>query len=168
MPSRRATAWIDDMESAEGRTSLGTLRVNATDSGGDHSKMLFTTTLRAPDRRALSIQARMAYKPKPYAQVWFPLSPGGVEPVDASAYTGLQFDARGDGAYRVSLQDRKARGNGNSESGFQAGAVWQAVRIPFAAFQPAASLRELTVVEIELAREAGKHAWLELDNLRFY
>jgi len=168
IPSRRAVPLIDDMESPGGRTKLGTLRVNATDSGHDHSKMMFTTLQRAPGNHVLSIQARMAEKARPYAQVWFPLSPGGIEPIDATGFEGIQFDARGDGAYRVNLQHRAARGDRAPVAGFQAGAVWNTVRIPFAAFQPAPALKQLQVIEMELAREAGRQVWLEVDNLRFY
>lgn len=168
IPARRATAWVDDMESADGRTKLGTLRVNSTDSGNDHSKMIFGTTFRDASNHALTIQAQMSGKARPHASVWFPLSRGGVEPVDASAFQGIQFEARGDGPYRLNVQARPIRGYGDPTASFRAGPAWKVIRVPFASFRPAAPVKELTVIEVELSREPGKQAWLELDNLRFY
>ncbi len=168
IPALPASELIDDMESTVGRTRLGTLRVNATDSGAVHSPMLFTTAARAPGNHALIVQAKMALKARPFAQVWFPLSRGGVEPVDASAFAGIQFEARGEGPYRVNLQARSMRGYRQPAASFQAGPAWRVVRLAFAAFQPAAGAKDLQVVEFELSRPANQHAWLELDNLRFY
>lgn len=168
IPARRATSWIDDMESTDGRTRLGTLRVNSTDSGNDHSKMIFGTTFRDATNHALTIQAQMSGKARPHASVWFPLSRGGVEPVDASGFQGVQFEARGDGEYRVQLQARPIRGYTDPSAQFTAGPAWKVIKVPFASFKPAAPLKELQVVEVELSRGPGKQAWLELDNLRFY
>ena len=161
IPSRKPPPLIDDMEAE--RTSLNTLRVNATDSGHDHSKILFQRTLRTAANHALSIQAWMSDKSRPFAQVWFPLSPGGVEPVDASAFQGIEFEARGDGDYNVFFHRRGARDNRLPFAKFTTGALWKALRVPL----PEAR-SDLQIVAFEIARPAGEHGWLELDNLRFY
>ena len=165
MPARKAAARIDDMEGV--RTSLGTLRVNATDAGNDNSKMLFQRTSRARSNHALSVQARMGEKDRPYAQVWFPLSAGGVEPVDASAFKGVEFEARGDGEHSVVFQRRSVRSGKFPEAKFRAKAEWGWVKVPFPS-GGAVKFDDLQVVAIEVARPAGEQGWLELDNMRFY
>jgi imidazolonepropionase-like amidohydrolase len=158
IPPRKAVDLIDDMEGE--RSSLDTLRVNATDPGTDHSKMTMGRILRAERDHAWSVHARMSYKPRPYAQVWFPLSRGGIEPVDATGFRGVQFDARGDGSYRLLLQRRVGPG---SSAPFEAGPDWHTVKIVFPG-----EARDLTVLAFEIARKPGDFGWLELDNLRFY
>ncbi len=158
-----AQSLIDDMEAAE-RTNLGTLRVNASDSGSGSSRAIFQRIARAPGNHALAIQSRMAEKAKPFVQIWLPLRPGGIEPVDASRFEGIQFEARGEGTYKLILQRRSAR---NPEAAFQAGPSWSQIAIPFAQLKVARP-RDLLVVAFEIARPAGSHAWLELDNVRFY
>jgi imidazolonepropionase-like amidohydrolase len=165
IPALGARALIDDMEDAE-RTSLHTLRVNASDTGVDNSKSLFQRIARPPgNNHALAIQARMGEKEKPYAQIWLPLTPGGVYPVDASRFQGVEFEARGEGTYRMLLQCRSFRGAVGAE--FQAGAAWSRVAIPFARLR-GLDPRSLVVVAFEIARPAGARGWLELDNVRFY
>src|SRR5262249_14939641 len=76
LPVRTVPALIDDMERADGRTQIGTLRINGTDAGIDHSAMLFHPVLRPGGGHALLVQATMADKDRPYVRVEFPLSPG--------------------------------------------------------------------------------------------
>jgi imidazolonepropionase-like amidohydrolase len=168
MAARNAQASIDDMEGAE-RTSLGTLRVNATDPGHDNSKMLFQRVARgATGKHALAIQARMGEKERPFAQVWLPLAPGGIEPVDASRFKGIQFEARGQGSYSLILHRRALRtARGNPEADFLASPAWAQVSIPFSKLK-LLNPSDLLVVAFEIARPAGSHGWLELDNVRFY
>ncbi|MFN7924352.1 MAG: amidohydrolase family protein [Bryobacteraceae bacterium] len=162
IPALPATALIDDMEGE--RTRLDTLRVNATDSGHDHTKMIFTRTLRSPGNHALTIQATMSEKRRPVAQVVFPLSKGAVEPVDASRFEGIEFDARGDGQYGVVFQRRDVRRTGGyPRQQFSAGPEWVRVRVPLPATKA-----DLQALAFEIARPPGTQGWLELDNLRFY
>jgi imidazolonepropionase-like amidohydrolase len=162
-----AHALIDDME-AEERTNLGTLRVNATDPGSGSSQAIFQRITRTLGNHALAIQARMAEKEWPFVQIWLPLRPGGIEPVDASRFEGIQFEARGEGSYKLILQRRSARNSrANPEAAFEAGPSWSQIAIPFAQLK-ALRPRDLVVVAFEIARPAGSHAWLELDNVRFY
>ncbi|MEZ5403652.1 MAG: amidohydrolase family protein [Bryobacteraceae bacterium] len=161
LPAHRVGPLIDDMEA--GRTSLDTLRVNATDSGNDHSRMLFQRVLRPAGGHAMAVQARMGQKRSPFAQLWIPLSKGGVEPVDASAYSALEFEVRGEGAYRVLFLQRSVRDGKFTDAPFAAGAEWGKVRVALPAIRD-----DLLVLAFEIARPAGADGWLELDNLRFY
>ena len=52
LPAHAVAPLVDDMERADGRTQLGTLRVNGTDAGVDHSQMLFLPG--AARRRAIT------------------------------------------------------------------------------------------------------------------
>ena len=165
IPARPAAALIDDMEHE--RTSMDTLRVNSSDAGHDNSKAIFQRVARTAGNHALAIQARMGEKEKPFAQIWFPLSRGGIEPVDASAFRGVQFEARGEGSYKLVTQTRAARSGPYPEAAFQAGPAWSRVSI---AFKQLVGLdpHDLTIVAFEIARPSGLHGWLELDNVRFY
>jgi imidazolonepropionase-like amidohydrolase len=175
LPTRTAVALVDDMEGAEGRTQLGTLRVDSYDAGSDHSRMLFTRTLRKPGDHALLIQAKMSEKAHPYARLDLPLSPGAVEPVDASAFQGVRFEARGDGEYRLMVAVRSARDRSAFSAQFTASSEWKEVRIPFSALRQPASAekvkwtaRDMLMLTFEIARPAGGEGWLELDNVRFW
>ena len=165
LPARPAVALIDDME--HDRTSLDTLRVNASDTGHDNSKALFQRVARLKGNHALAFQARMGEKPDPFAQIWFPLSRGGIEPVDASRFHGIQFEVRGEGSYKLIAHTRSVRIGSQPEAAFQAGPAWSRVAIPFhklTGLDP----HEILIVAFEIARPAGTHGWLELDNVRFY
>lgn len=170
IPAVRAPELLDDFESSNGRSSTGTLWVNSTDGGHDHTQMSFTRTLRAPGNHALTIIARMSEKDRPFARVNLPLTPGAVVPADARGYSGIAFDARGDGEYRVMVASRPQRSGAAPTAVFRAGAEWQQVRIPWKDLgrNPTStwSAAELTDVSFEIARAAGQKAWLELDNVR--
>lgn len=176
LPTRPAVALIDDFESNNGRTSLGTLRVNATDGGHDHSKVVFTRVARSGGTgHALAAIARMGDKARPEASVVLPLSPGGVEPVDASAFTGIEFEARGDGLYKLIVQRAAVRDYAYPVAEFKAGAAWTAVRIPFSSLKtprattaPAWTGRDLQELSFGISRPPTEETWLELDNVRFY
>ncbi len=171
IPARKVAALVDDMEGE--RTKLDTLRVNSTDSGHDKSKMTFGRTLRSAGNHALSIQAYMSEKPRPFASVNFPLTPGGVEPADLSPYRGVVFEARGEGEYAMRIAGRSSRDAHGAS--FAAGAAWGEVRIAFASLKPDAprsaetfDARAATVLSFVLARPPGSFVWLEIDNIRFY
>jgi len=173
IPPRPAAMLIDNFEGE--RSAVKTLRVNATDGGHDHSKMTFGRTLRAPGNHALSIQAYMAEKARPFAAVQLPLSPGAVEPVNASGFSGIEFDARGAGEYLLRVPAYSVRDNSWHQSPFSAGAVWARVRIPFASLKQdktAAPVsftgRDILMLMLVIARPPGSFGWLEVDNVRFY
>src|SRR5260370_10035286 len=102
-------AVVDDMEDGGGRTRLGTLRINGTDSGVDHSAMLMLPVVRADSDHALLVAAQMADKDRPYGRVEFPLTPGAIAPADLSGYTGVSFDGRGGPAGRLLGHARHVR-----------------------------------------------------------
>ena len=162
----KATAMIDDMEQPE-RTSLGTLRVNASDPGLDNSKALFQQIARTAGNHALAIQVRMGEKEKPFAQLWLPLGPGGIIPVDAAHFHGIRFAARGNGTYRLILHRQSVRSEAQPSAEFNAGPAWSPIAIPFTKLK-IVNPRDLLVAAFEIARPAGAHGWLELDTVRFY
>jgi hypothetical protein len=174
IPAARAEARIDDFEGPGGRARTGALWINWTDSGHDRTRMSFACTLRAPGNHALSLLARMAEKDRPYARVSIPLRPGGLEPVDARAFKGIRFDARGDGEYRLLAITRAVRDGNYHQATFRGEGRWRTVRIPFAALQRrdekerAWTGADLLTLTFEAARKPGETAWLELDNVRFY
>ena len=176
LPPRKAVALIDDFESNNGRTSLGTLRVNATDGGHDHSKVAFVRVARAGGTgHALAAIARMGDKARPQASIVLPLTMGSVEPVDATAFTGVEFEARGEGLYTLSVQREGVRDYAYPEAEFKAGAAWTVVRIPFASLKPARATtspawtgRDLQELNFTISRPPTEETWLELDNVRFY
>jgi imidazolonepropionase-like amidohydrolase len=171
LPAAKARELIDDFESASGRSSIDTLWVNSTDSGVDATKMLFGRVMRKSGDHALSVTARMSEKDRALGRVDIPLSRGAIEPVDASAFRGAQFDARGDGNYQLIASAYDAP---NFQASFKASPQWQTIRIDFSSLKqmqgesvpwPGDKLRMLS---FELARAAGTFAWLEIDNLKFY
>jgi hypothetical protein len=173
MPERRLPAAIDDFERTDGRTLLGTLRVNATDSGIDHSTMLWMPVLRAGKDHSMLVTAKLAAKERPWVRLELPLTPGGVEFADASKFTGVTFDVRGEGSHRVLLMP-----GGKARSPFFAPVAakgeWQTVKIPFADLQRVAreegkwTGRNLRLLSFEVSGAPQSTAWLELDNIRFY
>ena len=165
MPARKAQRKIDDFERADGRTSIGTLRVNSTDPGHDHALMLFERTLRSADNHAMTVLAKMTASERPYARLDLPLSSGAIEPVDASAFKGLGFSARGEGKYKLIVTTRTDR----FEAQFTATAKWSPVKIAFTKLEgkTAWSGKDLTMVSLEVARPEGEDGWLEVDDVLF-
>ncbi|MCX6626935.1 MAG: CIA30 family protein [Candidatus Solibacter sp.] len=173
LPAQRVAAAIDDMEGG-GRTLLGTLRVNGTDSGADHSAMLMLPVVRAEGGHALLVAARMADKDRPYVRVEFPLTAGAIAPADLSGYTGVSFEVRGEAAGRLLVQAYHVRSTDAYAAEFTPGGPWQAVKVPFASLRRRAAnsgsldLKDARALLFELRGTAGSSVWMELDNVRFY
>jgi imidazolonepropionase-like amidohydrolase len=169
---RPVGAAIDDMEDAA-RTQLGTLRVNATDSGVDHSPMLMQPVVRESGGHALLISAHMADREHPFVRAEFPLTPGAIVPADLSAYTGVEFEVRGEAAARVLVPLYHVRANDPFTAPFKPSGAWQKVKIPFASLKRRAEgaawdPKDARSLLIELSAPGASNAWLEIDNLRFY
>lgn len=164
LPARKVAADVDNMESTSGRTLLGTLRVNSYDSGTDHSQVLFTTVPRGAGDHALMVEALMSPKKQPFGRVEFPLTQGAVEPADMSGFTGVSFDARGGGAFRLLAYKSSAHKPAAVEAPFEAGEEWKTYRIPMAALKTT----PIYALAFELTGPGDSKVWLELDNLRFY
>ncbi len=174
LPSHTLPALVDDMERADERTELGTLKINATDLGIDHSKIFFSPVWRKENDHALMIQASMGPKEHSYVLLQVPLTAGGIELADASAYQGISFDARGDGMYQLKFVTYGVRMGQEFHAPFRADATWTTQRIPFSALVRTAEKsipwtgRDLRILQFELDGPAGSNRWLELDNLRFF
>ncbi|MGQ9919486.1 MAG: amidohydrolase family protein [Bryobacteraceae bacterium] len=158
-----APELLDDFDSADGRSRLGTLWVNRTDAGLNFSRMSYQLIWRAPGDRCLAVQAEMSDKDRPLAAMVLPLSKGAVLPVDLGAWQGVEFEARGDGGYQLWLRWR----GGEAQAPFEAGPAWRRVRVPFASFVKA-DLKQAISLEFVISRPAGQKAFLELDNVRLY
>ena len=89
---------------------------------------------------------------------------------------GVELRVRGNGErYYVHLRSRAARAPWQFyQAGFETGAAWSTIRLPFAAFQPQGGLprpgpRPAEITGIGLAAYGRDHAaWLEAAALRFY
>jgi imidazolonepropionase-like amidohydrolase len=171
-PAHAIAAKIYDAEREDGRTDLDTMLVDSTDTGPDHSRILFVRTLRK-DGHGLSILARMSPKQSPFVDLVLPLTRGAVEPADISSYKGIQFSTRGDGSYSILLDMYGARKSFWPAASFAGKAEWKTVRIPFAAFQAKGSasplpLRNVRALHLEIARPAETDGWLEIDDVKLY
>jgi hypothetical protein len=174
LPVRTLGAAVDDFERTDGRTQIDTLRVNATDTGTDHSTMLWTRVVRSGLDHAMQVTARLAAKERPWVRLELPLTPGGVELADASAFTGVTFDARGEGAHRLMVLTGGGRAGGPFSAAIAATGEWQTVRIPFADLRRTArgegewTGKNLRLLGFEVSGAPESTPWLELDNIRFY
>jgi len=158
------------------RSRLGTLWVNATDGGHDHSQLIQGLTARRGRDHALTALARMSSAARPFVRVQVPLTRGAVEPGDARAWRGVRFDVRGDGGpYRLVVPTYGVRDTAYFQTEFTAAPAWRTVRVDFASLKqpetkaPAAwTGADLLMLSFEIARPPGEFGWLELDNIRFY
>ncbi len=171
LPARTPPVLLDDFEGAGDRASNGQLWVNYSDSGHDRSRAIWTHGLRTAKNHTLSIQSRMAHKDRPYTQLVLPLAGGGLLPADLRPFSGVTFDARGDGAYRFVIWTRSAREYVSYYAPFSAGASWSTITIDFASLMKddarvSTWKRDAaTAVVFETSRGPGDTAWLEIDNL---
>jgi imidazolonepropionase-like amidohydrolase len=174
LPIHEIPPVIDDMERTDGRTLLNTLRVNGTDAGTDHSRMMFLPIVRSGRDHALMVEARMAAKEHPFVRLEIPLTEGAVELADVSRYRGVSFDARGEGAFRLLINSYGVRTNDPFASPFSVATEWGKIRIPFATLRRKATgaqpwnPRDVRAVLFEIAGPAGSAAWLEIDNIGLY
>ena len=189
LPAVAVRELVDDFEesvvSSEGsgpkssqavRSDLGTLWVNSTDPGHDHTRMIFGRVPRSARGHALSVLARMSVAERPFARLTVPLTPGAVEPADARRSRGVRFDVRGDGgAYALIVPTRGVRDAAYFRAPFTAGPRWRTLRIDFASLRQEETDRlvawtgaDLLMLTFEVARPPGETGWLEIDNVRFY
>lgn len=175
MPAITVAAVVDDFERADLRTALDTLRVDDFDGGQDRSVQLSQVVPDETGNHVLHVAAKMSTKASPTAGVVLPLSRGGVEPVDLTAWRGVRFDVRGDGqAYELRLRGHQ----GQWRKTIAAGSEWQTVEVPFSTLEPVAQRNgnagadwsgdKLFDLRIGGGRAAGQTLWLELDNVAFY
>lgn len=169
LPSTALPALLDDFERADGRSRIDTLWLNATDGGHDHARMSFTRTLRRAGDHALTVLAEMTEKDDPRASVVLPLTPGAVEPADARAWRGIEFDFRGEGDITFLIQTRGAR-RGAPQTSLPGAAEWKHVRLDFTALRNAEGWTpdNLTALEFRLTGKPGGKPWLEIDNVGLF
>jgi hypothetical protein len=172
LPVHKIPALVDNAEREDGRTNLDTMLIDSTDPGTDHSKMLITRTLEQHGHSRFVI-VRMSPKDISAGDVVVPLTKGGVELADVSAYKGIKFSVRGDGNYRLLVDGYGSRKAGSYAATFTGDSKWKTVWIPFSAFTAKGStapmpLGNLRALHFELARPSGADAWLALDDIKFY
>lgn len=167
VPAKAGAGLLDDFESTDGLSRIQTHWENGTDAGQDHSKMLFTREDRGGGNHALSMMAKMSEKDQPRAIVRLPLQPGNIVPVDASGFSGVQFEARGTGDYLLRIPLYRTQETRVAQTVFSGAAEWKTYRIPFSALG-IADARDLLSIEFGAERKAGESVWLELDNVAFY
>jgi len=166
---------LDDFETPDGRSQRGSLWMNATDAGAHPTRMVFGRELRETGNHALQVFAKMSESEHPFARVWLALARGDLQPADVSHFSGVQFDARGEGTYRVALPARAVRDGRYHHATFTGSPAWMPVTVPFATLKqsgtgPAVAWSGRDVLEIgfDIDREPGAVGWLEIDNLRLY
>jgi imidazolonepropionase-like amidohydrolase len=167
LPVRRMAGPIHTLSGF--RTDLGTLPVEGTDSGADHSRL----DLVGGSGRPLFLVASLGAAPQPFAELHLPLTRGAVQIADASGFAGIALEARGTGRYLMLLDSYGLRSRARFRAGFTAGETKREIRIPFDAFaspEPEARLdpARLRSIVVRLEGEPGGTTWLELGELRFY
>lgn len=166
-PVKVSMAQLDDFESNDGWSRIHTRWENGTDAGQDHSKMLFSRVDRGSGNHALSMMAKMSEKEQPRAVVRIPLQPGNIVPVDASAFSGVQFEARGSGDYFLRMPRYGSQTMRTPQTTFHGSAEWKTYRIRFSELG-IQDPRDLLSLEFGAERKAGESVWLELDNIEFF
>lgn len=181
LPATRAVATLDDFERQDGRSSLDTLWVYSSDAGVDPSRVIFGRIEREAGNQCLHATARLSGKERPFIRLNLPLRRGGVEPVDARQFTGIEFDLRGEGSYRLVVPTYRLRSLRHYSATFRAASTsWKTIRIPFSSLTtggteeraPAGTAAwtgdDLLMVGFEMAGDGGALRWIDIDNLRLY
>lgn len=171
LPVQRLAGPIDVGGGRDGRTDLGTLPVETSESGIDHSHLHYVRQGGEPGH--LFLFARMGAAPQPYANLVLPLTPGPVHLADASGFEGIAFEARGSGRYALLLDSYGVDSRRMFRAAFRAGETTREVRIPFKEFRSSSEaarldLARLRAVVIRLEGQPGGQETLELGNIRFY
>ncbi|WP_166039643.1 amidohydrolase family protein [Sphingosinicella sp. YJ22] len=171
LPVHRLAGPIDVGGGRDGRTDLGTLPVETSESGIDHSHLHYVRQRGEPGH--LFLFARMGAAPQPYANLVLPLTPGPVHLADARGFDGIAFEARGSGRYALLLDSYGVDSRRMFRTAFTAGQTTREVRIPFKQFSSSSEaarldLARLRAVVIRLEGEPGGQETLELGNIRFY
>lgn len=172
LPVHRVPAPIFTGTGPPGRTDLGTLLVESTEPGVDHSRIDYVRKGRAPDR-PLFIVAHMSPAPHPFTQLILPLTKGAIQLADARGFAGIAFRARGAGRYTLLFDSYGLQSRIWFHASFSTGPASRDFRLPFAAFHsrdPQARFNsdQLRAVVVQLEGEPNGKAWLQLSNLRFY
>lgn len=168
LPVRKMTGPIDTGSRPDARTDLGTLIVEGTERGVDHSRLHI-----ARAGKSLLLTVGFGAAPAPFAHAVLPLTPGAIELADARGFTGVAFEARGSGRFTLLLDSYGIGDNAAFRAQFAAVETSQEVRIAFRAFRSAdpsakLDLSRLKALIVRLEGEPGARGWMELRNVRFY
>ena len=170
MPVTAMPGPIDTGARSDGRTDLDTLPVESTEAGTDHSRLQYVRPTDPRAGRKLFLTARMGARAQPFAQLIVPLTPGAVTLADASAFTGVAFDARGSGRYSLAFDSYGLQPDDWFHVDFAADETVKEVRVPFSALSGNGAFdpKSLRALLIRLKGDPGATTWLEIGNLRFY
>ncbi len=173
--SKPARREIDDFEDPRGRSATGALWRGDFESGHVTTNVDYQRVWRVESDHSLLTLLKFATLPEAFGRVSIPLSRGAVGTVDASAFEGVEFEARGDGMVRLVMETLEQRNEDPYGADFEAGPVWKNHRVRFDELRtigtnPAApwSPRHLLSLGFEVKGQAGQKRFLELDNLRFW
>lgn len=169
-----APVWIDDFESEDGRARTGALWRADFEAGQLTTAVAYDRIGRSSGDHCLSALIRFAANPEPFARLTLPLSRGGVAVVDATAFEGLDFEARGDGKVRLTVETLEVRDGDDFGFEFETGPEWNRFRVPFSELRrsqaeegPGLNLSRLLSIGFRLDGQAGGKRHLEIDNLKF-
>ena len=172
LPVHQVGPLIDDMERADKRTALDTLRIETVDAGADHSRVVTTRVVREGNNHALQATVHLGPLEHPFVRLEVPLTRGAVELADVSRFAGVSFDMRGEGAYRLLLKTYGVRDPNWYAAAVPGSGAWRTVRIPFADFKRKSgepwAKRDLRSLVFEISGPTDSTTAIELDNLSFY
>jgi imidazolonepropionase-like amidohydrolase len=174
LPVHKISALVDDVERADGRTNLDTLPIEPLDAGADHSRVVVTRVLRDGKDHALLAAAQFGSAEHPLVKLEFPVTRGAVELGDVSSFSGVSFDVRGEGQYRLLLKTYGVRDSNWYAAPIAPSRGWSSVHIPFVALKRAGtssskwSARDLQALIFEISGAPESTSSLELDNVTFY
>jgi len=172
LPVSVPPAQIDDMEMANGRTELDTLKYPSTDTGADHSKIVLQQVVRPEGGHAWMAAVKFGPEEKNDARLNVPLTPGEITLADVTKYKGVSFEIKGQGSFKLLLNTYDVRDRKYPAADVSVTPAWKTIQIPFSAFSKESNgsvdLRELRAFVFEAYGEAGGSAWMELDNIKLY
>jgi hypothetical protein len=148
---------------------LSTPAGHGAEAGRDHSELTYLRTKRPDGSRALTVLCKASVKASAMCAMVLPLSKGSVESVDASAFTGVEFEVRGEGKYTLQVPARSIRERNYYRAEFAGDAEWQKVRVPFSELKRTSAGVSWTGTDLlNLEFMLRRTGWFELDNVRFY
>lgn len=171
LPVLSLPAQVDDMERPDGSTLIGTLKYPTTDYGADHSRLLLQQVARPEGGHAWLLTARFGPKQQNFVHLNLPLTPGEISLADLSSYHGIAFDLRGEGSFRLLLNQSPNHGRRSPAAPILASPAWKHIVLPFSAFfsddGSTLDLKQMRALVFEATGPAGSSAWFELDNVTF-
>ena len=169
--SKIASPLIADFDGSDTeRTNRDTLVVGDPDGGKERSWQVYEVIPEVGQDGVLHLTASLSLREEARAGVVLPLNRGNVQPADASAYDGLQFDICGDGGDYMLVATTTG---GTWSKSLVAGEEWSTVQVPFDSLEsPSESTAwsggDMLDVRFLIKRPGGQDVWMEVDDVRFY